>query len=98
RQVMQDAAGLEKIDSDRLSFTDTLRIVQCRLHESPTQEASQWYAGLIAEVSRHKLRKRSNRWDPRGIKRQRTKREQKKTVHHHPPQPSKLFAESVVIT
>lgn len=98
RQVMQDAAGLEKVDSDRLSFTDTLRIVQCRLHESPTQEASQWYAGLIVEVRRHKLRKRRNRWYPRVIKRQRSKWHKKRPQHHHPPQPSKLFAESVVIT
>jgi hypothetical protein len=97
RQVMQDAAGLEKGDCDQLSFTDTLRIVQCRLHESPAQDAEPWYKGLIAEVSRHKLRERRNRCYPRVIKRQRSKWHKKRAQHHQPTQPSKLFANAVLI-
>jgi hypothetical protein len=98
RQVMQDAADSVNGDCERLSFTNTLRVVQCRLHESPSQEVGRWYQGLIAEVGRHRLRARRNRWYPRVIKRQRKKWHKKRPQHLHPPQTTKPFADSVVIT
>jgi hypothetical protein len=98
RQVMQDAAGAVGGCSERLSFTNTLRVVQCRLHESPRQEAGSWYQGLVAEVGRHRLPARRNRWYPRVIKRQRKKWHKKRPDHLQPPQPTKLFANAVLIT
>jgi hypothetical protein len=98
RPVTADAAGLVNTGSNGLSFTDALRIVQCRLHESPTQEVGSWYAGLIAAVGRHRLRARRNRWYPRVIKRPMTKWHKKGPRHLKPPQPTKLFADAVVIT
>jgi Insertion element 4 transposase N-terminal/Transposase DDE domain len=97
RQVMWDAASRRQVDCDRLSFTDTLRLVQCRLHESPHQEVGRWYQGLIAEVGRHQLPTRRNRWYPRVTKRQRKKWHKKRPHHLHPPPPTKLFADAVVI-
>jgi hypothetical protein len=103
RQVIQDASQLPSTqlssgDSDRLSFTATLRILQCRLHESPGLEIDHWYEGLVAEVSRNELPERRNRWYPRVIKRQRQKWHKKRPKHLRPAQPTKLFADAVVIT
>jgi hypothetical protein len=98
RQVMTDAAGQRRLDPDRLSFTGTLRVLQCRLHESPRQAARDWYDGLLREVGRQELRPRRDRWYPRVVKRKMKKWDKKRPHHHHPPQPSKPFAESIVIT
>lgn len=98
RQVMQDAAGGAGVGCERLSFTDTLRVVQCRLPESPHQEVGCWYRGLIAEVARHRLPARRDRWYPRVIKRQRKKWHKKRPQHLNPRQPTQPFADAVVIT
>jgi hypothetical protein len=98
RQVMTDAAGQRGLDPDRLSFTNTLRVLQCHLHEAPAQSAGQWYERLLREVGRQELRPRRHRWYPRVVKRKMKKWDKKRPQHCHPPQPSKPFAESVVIT
>jgi hypothetical protein len=97
RQVMTEAAALQKQDPDRLSFTKTLRVVQCHLPEALQDEPAVWYARLLAEVSRQVLRPRRNRWYPRVIKRKMKKWDQKRPKHRHPPQPTKPFAEAVVV-
>lgn len=97
RQVMLDAAATQKLDADRLSFTDSLRVLQCHLHEAPTQSVAEWYERLVAEVGRQKLRPRRNRWYPRVVKRKMKKWDKKRPKHHHPPQPTKPFADSTVI-
>lgn len=98
RQVIADAAAQRQLDPDRLSFTNTLRVLQCHLHESPTRSVDEWYERLLHEVTRQKLRPRRNRWYPRVVKRKIKKWDKKRTKHRHPPQPSKPFADSVVIT
>ena len=97
RRVMSDAAGTRRVDPDRLSFTNTLRVLQCHLHEAPTQAAEVWYTRLLNEVGRQELRPRRNRWYPRVVKRKMKKWDKKRPHHHHPPQPSKPFADSIVI-
>jgi hypothetical protein len=97
RQVMFDAAGTQQLDPDRLSFTNSLRILQCHLPEAPALSPTQWYQRLIAEVARQKLRPRRNRHYPRVVKRKMKKWDKKRPKHHHPPQPSKPFADSIVI-
>lgn len=98
RQVVVDAAEKRKLDPDRLSFTNTLRVLQCHLHESPTRSVEEWYQRLLCEAGRQELRPRRNRWYPRVIKRKMKKWDKKRPQHRHPPQPSKPFADSVVIT
>jgi len=98
RQVMTDAAGRRELDPDRLSFTNTLRILQCQLHEAPAHSAREWYGRLLREVGRQELPPRRNRWYPRVVKRKMKKWDKKRPQHHHSPQPSKPFADSVVIT
>jgi hypothetical protein len=98
RQVMLDAADREQLDPDRLSFTDSLRVLQCHLPEAPDRSPTEWYQRLTAEVARQKLRPRRDRFYPRVIKRKMKKWDKKRPKHHHPPQPSKRFADSIVIT
>ena len=98
RQVMADAAGGQGLDPDRLSFLDSLRVLQSQLHESPGQPAPQWYGRLLREVAEQRLRPRRARWYPRVVKRPVKKWAKKSPRHHHPPQPTKAFADAVVIT
>lgn len=98
RQVMSDAVAQKKpIEATRLSFTDSLRILQNHLHEAPTCDVATWYLRLLEEVRRQILRPRRNRWYPRVIKRKMKKWNRKRPCHADPPQPTKTFAESTVI-
>jgi hypothetical protein len=98
RQVMADAARARGLDPDRLSFTNSLRVLQCHLPEAPARPPADWYTGLLREVGRQELRPRRNRWYPRVDKRKMTQWAKKRPHHHHPPQPTKAFADSIVIT
>ena len=98
RRVIADAAAREKLDPDRLSFTDTLRVLQCHLPETPDRPAAEWYARLLVEVGRQRLRPRRDRYYPRVVKRKMKKWDKKRPEHRHPTQPSKRYADSVVIT
>jgi hypothetical protein len=98
RQVMSDAAAPEKLEPDRLSFMDSFRVLQSHLHEAPACSITEWYQRLTEEVGRQILRPRRNRWYPRVIRRKMKKWDKKRPKHNKPPQPSKPFAESVVIT
>jgi hypothetical protein len=98
RQVMCDAANREQLDPGRLSFTNSWRILQDHLHEAPTRSVSDWYKQLTEEVGRQILRPRRDRWYPRVVRRKMKKWDKKRPKHDKPPQPSKPFAESIVIT
>lgn len=98
RQIIVEAAEKRRLDPDRISFTNTLRVLQCHLPETPNRPVEDWYQRLLREVGRQQLRPRRNRWYPRVIKRKIEKWNKKRPQHHHPPQPTKLFADSVVVT
>ncbi len=97
RQVMSDAAATKPIAATRLSFTDSLRILQNHLHEAPHCDVATWHRRLLEEVRRHPLRPRRDRWYPRVIKRKMKKWNRKRSCHADPPQPTKAFEESIVI-
>jgi Insertion element 4 transposase N-terminal/Transposase DDE domain len=97
RRVMHDAAVVACQDPDRLSFIDSLRVLQCQLPESPSAEAETWYRRLLREVRRQELRPRRDRWYARVIKRKMSNWMKKRPEHCNPPQPTKPFRESVVI-
>ena len=98
RQVMQDAAEREGEDADRLSFVNSLRVLQSQLAEAPRRPPARWYGRLVREVSWQALRPRRQRWYPRVVKRKMKKWDKKRPAHAHPPQPTRPFAEAVVIT
>ena len=97
RRVMHDAAVVASQDPDRLSFIDSLRVLQCQLPESPTVGVETWYQRLLREVRRQKLRPRRNRWYPRVIKRKMSNWMKKRPGHCNPPQPTKSFRDAVVL-
>jgi hypothetical protein len=98
RQIMSDAAEPQKLEPKRLSFMDSFRVLQNHLHEAPTCTIDVWYQRLTEEVGRQILRPRRERWYPRVIRRKMKKWDKKRPKHKNPPQPSRPFAESIVIT
>ena len=99
RQVKCDAAASVKpIAATRLSFSDSLRILQNQMHEAPTCDVETWYRGLLEEVRRQTLRPRRDRWYPRVIKRKMKKWRRKRPCHANPTKPTKPFDESILIT
>jgi hypothetical protein len=97
RRVMHDAAVVARQDPDRLSFIDSLRVLQCQLPESPLLSAETWYHGLLREVRRQVLRPRRDRWYARVIKRKMSNWMKKRPEHRNPPQPTKPFWKAVVL-
>src|SRR3954447_23144811 len=97
RRVMHDAAVVAGQDPDRLSFTDSLRVLQCQLPESPHIDTETWYRRLLCEVQRQELRPRRNRWYPRVIKRKMSNWMKKRPEQRTPPQPTKPFREAIVL-
>src|SRR5579871_3514505 len=97
RRVMLDAAMTGSIDPDRLSFCNSLRIVQCHLPEAPQRSAPAWYVRLVREVRQQELRPRQQRWYRRVIKRKMSNWPKKRPKHLRPPQPTKPFEEAVVL-
>jgi hypothetical protein len=97
RQVMHDAAVVASQDPDRLSFIDSLRVLQCQLPESPGVSTETWYQRLLREVRRQVQRPRRDRWYARVIKRKMSNWMKKRPEHCGTPQPIKPFRESVVI-
>jgi hypothetical protein len=97
RRVMHDAAVVAGQDPDRLSFIDSLRVLQCQLPESPHVATGAWYEGLLREVRRQELRPRRDRWYARVIKRKMSNWKKKRPEHRNPPQPTKPFREAIVL-
>jgi Insertion element 4 transposase N-terminal/Transposase DDE domain len=100
RAVMHNAALRADVAPDRLSFVHTLRLIRTAVFEfqiiAEAQNAA-WYERLLREISREQLPIRENRSNPRVVKRKMSNFRLKRDGHRHWPQPSKSFAEAVVI-
>lgn len=97
RRVMHDAAVVGSQGPDRLSFIDSLRVLQCQLPESPHVTTGAWYEGLLREVRRQELRPRRDRWYARVIKPKMSNWKKKRPEHRNPPRPTKPFREATVL-
>ncbi|HMB04965.1 MAG TPA: IS4 family transposase [Isosphaeraceae bacterium] len=99
RVLMQEAAAVNGIDPQRLSFTGTLKILRCRLPECPASRRGlrQWYRNLVAEVAEEVLEKRRDRVNPRVIKRKMSNWRKKRPEHRNYPQPHKEFRDAIVM-
>jgi hypothetical protein len=97
RNLMQDAASATDLDPQRLSFTNTLKILRCRLPECPRSVAGrrQWHRNLLSEIAEEVLEPRRNRINPRVIKKKMSSWEKKKPEHRPYPQPHKEFQEAI---
>src|SRR4051812_17512351 len=99
RVLMQEAAVSQGLDPQRLSFTGALKILRCRLPECPASERGQgrWYRDLVTEIAEEVLPERRDRINPRVIKRKMSNWKKKRPEHRHYPQPTKGFAEAIVM-
>ena len=99
RKLMFEAAQCHGVPPRSLSFTNTLKILRCRLPEVPKsgRGLEQWFADLVAEVAEEVLEERRDRVNPRVIKRKMSNWKKKRPEHRHYPQPTKKFRQSVVI-
>lgn len=100
RALMFEAARPLELDPDRLSFTGCFRILQCRLpecHPQSTASMANWYEALLEELQAEQIAPRSNRTNPRVIKRQVSKWPKKNQHHRKPPPLEKLFVECVLM-
>ena len=101
RSLMFQAAQRAGLDTDRLSFTGCLQILQCRLPECDSrtpQSFEDWCEGLLDEMSRERIAPRRNRVNPRVIKRKMKNWLKKRPEHRNIPPLTKTFMESVVMT
>ena len=100
RVLMHEAAAERNIDPQRLSFTNTLKILRCRLPECPSSERGrrQWHRNLIEEISEEVIEKRRNRINPRVIKKKMSSWKKKSPEHRRYPQPQKEFRDAIILT
>ena len=101
RSLMLEAANQQNLDVDRLSFTGSFRILQCRLPECESRTPmllSEWKQNLLWEIGQEQIEPRRNRINPRVIKRKMSKWQKKRPHHRKPKQPTKTFEQSVVMT
>jgi hypothetical protein len=99
RTLMQQAAAKLDMDPQRLSFTNTLKILRCRLPECPKSERGRrrWHRQLVNEISEEILEPRRNRINPRVIKKKMSGWEKKKDKHRPYPQPEKEFRDAIIV-
>ena len=63
---------------------------------APAQLA-EWHHRLIRDIGRKQLPERDHRCNPRVVKRKMSNFKLKREAHHHWTQPTKSFAEAVVV-
>ena len=99
RTLIQQAANTQGIDPQRLSFTNTLKILRCRLPECPKSERARcrWHRHLIDEIGEEILEPRRNRINPRVIKKKMSNWKKKKPEHRNYPQPNNEFRDVVAV-
>jgi hypothetical protein len=98
RKLMFEAAVRKGLPPRRLSFTNTLKILRCRLAECPRSPAGikSWFENLLEEVGEEILEPRRNRINPRVIKRKMSNWRKKRPEHRHQPQPRNEIEQSIV--
>jgi hypothetical protein len=100
RAIMHEAAIQANLAPDRLSFVHTVRILRTAVFQAQivaSEQAANWYQQLLCDIGQAKLPQRLNRINPRVIKRKMSKFGLKREQHHHWPQPTKSFSETVVL-
>jgi Insertion element 4 transposase N-terminal/Transposase DDE domain len=100
RCIMHEAAVAFRLDPDRLSFVESLRLIQAAIPEfqwvDPSLHDRLWRR-LLRDIVRHILPLRRNRTQPRVVKRKMSNFKLKRPEHRAVPQPTQPFAEVVVV-
>jgi hypothetical protein len=101
RSMMCEAASIENLDPDRLSFKGCFEILECRLSEcdpGSCDTITSWYCNVLQEFLQEKIPPRRNRNNPRVVKRQQSPWSKKRPKHRSPKPLTKTFTMSVVMT
>ena len=100
RSIMHEAALQADVAPDRLSFIRSVRIIRTSVFQAqivaPSQSAD-WRRRLLQDIGRELLPERANRSNPRVVKRKMSNFDLKRDVHRHWPQPTKRFADAIVL-
>jgi hypothetical protein len=94
------AARQERIDPDRLSFMETLRVLRCRLPACVSRQGvalTGWFRRVLAEIAAYRLERRRPRINPRVVKHQVSNYAKKHPHHRGLPSQRQPFLESVVM-
>jgi hypothetical protein len=100
RAVMVEAAEKAELAPNRLSFINALRLIREMIPEAQrTAKADhpRLYRRLLEDVAARPLAPRTNRCNPRVVKRKMSKFGVKSESHRNWPQPTKPFREAVVL-
>jgi hypothetical protein len=100
RFVMHEAGLAFRLDPDRLSFVESLRLIQAAIPEFQLVDPAlhdQLWRRLLRDIVRHILPLRRNRTQPRVVKRKMSNFKLKRPEHRAVPQPTQPFAQVVVV-
>lgn len=100
RALIHEAALGADVDPDRLSFVHALRVIGDAMAEFEMVAVAEWprrYARLLRDLAEAGLPHRRLRSNPRVVKRKMSNFKLKRRKHEHWPQPTKPFADVVVL-
>lgn len=98
RSLMLEAANTQGLDPDRISFTDSIRIIHwamVRMQAVRTELLPIYYGMMLDEIASHVLPPRRNRINPRVVKQKVSKFSCKRLEHYNFPQPQTRFHEAI---
>jgi hypothetical protein len=99
RALMAEAAQLEGLDPDRLSFLGCLQVLRTRLGEGPAQagRSAGWYRAFVAELARERTEPRRHRINPRVVRIKMSKFKKKRPEHRGLQPLTRSFEEAIVV-
>lgn len=100
RSIMHEAALKVDVAPDRLSFVNSVRIIRNAVFQSQIvapHQAAEWRERLLRDIGRELLPERSNRSNPRVVKRKMSKFDLKREHHRHWPQPTERISDAIVL-
>ena len=97
---MHESALQANVVPERLGFVNSVRIIRDAVFQAqivaPSQSAD-WRQRLLQDIGCELLPQRANRSNPRVVKRKMSKFDLKRDEHRHWPQPTKPFADAIVL-
>lgn len=100
RALIKEAAERSGVAPVDLSFTGALYLIGEAIHDfalCSIEEHPRLYEHLLRQIGRERLPPRSNRSNPRVVKRKMSTFDLKRPEHYNPPKPTRPFREAVVL-
>jgi hypothetical protein len=100
RAFMAEAAAVEGLDPDRLSFVGCLRVLRTRLPEFAALregERAAWYRAFLKEIAGERTEPHRNRVNPRVVKVKMSKFKKKRAEHRGSRPLTQTFEQSILL-